>query len=610
MKRQISAFTKQSETTTSITSQKEYKVKCRWSYHDKTVRPIKLENTALILAIDFSEAQNTSNMKELRQMLLETLRRVDAFDALDPHREKIDPMRPLQVDRQREIGFVAVPQPLGNMSEGEVLAHLSRKLHHVEFLSPSAYPGIDEDFVDALRGLGVYDVCYGVGLIKDVFVMHDDTSSVDLTNYRSTLHYYGPQVVLYSVFMGQYKRWLALPAIVGVLMYAIRSYDLAGLLMVKMGMAPAGNELLFLQVLYGLFLTVWATLFVENWKRKIAEQIHNFDMESYEISTSSIERQYLNSICTFIKSSKPKFEPPIKDLTKKSDNQAMKQYLQLTVALFCGACIVAVVIYFLNILQDIVDADDNWPGLWKQAPFALYIVVMIVLEGVYNSIAERLTEWEAHRLQKEATKSLVMKKTLFVYLNMFGYPLYVAFYQKDLAVLRQYVFLTVSIKQIFLGAMIEMAPLLFSKAPTSSEWVEEMKKTYDKPPADVFMEYLEMFLDFGFLVLFSQFCEWIALWSLVHTVLEMATDQMKFRMQRRFFGYGFLDARDLAGCFEAASLLGVVTGAAYFIIVCPQEWTLTILAVEHCVIFFKLYLSMMIPDEPEEVSLSRMKKDL
>merc|ERR1712112_38180 len=71
---------------------------------------------------------------------------------------------------------------------------------------------------------------------------------------------------------------------------------------------------------------------------------------------------------------------------------------------------------------------------------------------------------------------------------MFGYPLYVAFYQQNLTVLRDYVFITVSLKQILLGTVVEMAPLLFRSKERSNrhnsaeEWIRAMREEYDTAP--------------------------------------------------------------------------------------------------------------------------------
>lgn len=589
-------------TTRSRKNRKTYKTNYRWSYHNKTVRPLLQERTCILWCISFADKDNSSNMQELRAILFDILTLWDAFDALDVERARINPRYSLKVDSKREVAFVGIPVVLcAGESEGEALARLWHDLLQCTFHErhEGRMPGMKKEITDDLAGCSVYNICSSTGLLKDSFVMHNDDIDVVLSNARSTLEYYGPDAAQYSVFMHHYASSLVYPAVFGLVMWGLR-------------LIGAG-DIVALEVLFGFFLTVWATLFVEGWKRRITQQTDAFHLESYEVSIDSVERKHLKSVVAYIRSDDTGPMPEYEEMCFKT-SKSMSEYLHPTLALFVGASIVGVTIYLLNALQDIVDQDERWPGMWKQAPFVLYIVVMIVLEHVYNQIAEVLTDWEAHRIPKEATKSLAMKKTLFAYLNMFGYPLYVAFYQQNLTVLRDYVFVTVSLKQILLGTVVEMAPLLFRSKKRSDqhnsaeEWIHAMREEYDTAPADIFMEYSEMFLDFGFLVLFSQFCEWIALWSLIHTTLETMTDQKKFRLQRRFYGSGFLDARDLASCFEAASLLGVVTSASYFLILCAPRWTLWIVAVEHCVILFKLYLSMMIPDEPEDVFLRRVMK--
>lgn len=589
----------------------------------------------------------------------------------------------------------------------------------------------NSELLEVVDGTGLLELCEKVGLVKDVFALHHYDSEVDVTRYQSLLAYYGPQVVLYVMFMKEYQSWLVSPALFGIAVYIIRILNFLPTDYVTM-----------LTFSYAIFITIWSTLFVEAWKRKISKMLFRYDMDKYTTPVVSTEESWLDEVEKYIMSKEEIVEKPplprrsslaslssvksnrtvstmtspqqrpslaprtssttastswsggpilpetypgdpskgrataseaglppmrrsvdeekeslgrhwastteepllgasrastlpasqrpsltgrrktassrassaVTDAKKKKKGIDMRTYFHLTFVLFIGIAFVATAIFCLNQFQSIVDTflkeNKEYSANWGHLPTALYIGVMVIMEQIYDNLAKMLTKWEKLRLPQEATKSHLMKRCLFVYMNMFGYPLYVGLYQQNLVALRDCIFITVSIKQILFGTVLEMLPLYFNKSNDAKKKKpkspEDVTAQNDLEPSDVFSEYLEMFLDFGYIVFFSPYCEWVALWSLIHTTLELTTDSIKFKMVRRFFGHGFLDVRDLAMCFEGASLAGVVVSAIYCIAMLPKEYTIVVLAVEHLVIFFKLFLGALIPDEPQSVTIGRM----
>ena len=211
------------------------------------------------------------------------------------------------------------------------------------------------------------------------------------------------------------------------------------------------------------------------------------------------------------------------------------------------------------------DSPDWWPGYWQHFPLVVNLGVMAGLENCYLSVSQVLTRWEGHHLRSEYIKSYVMKKTLFAYMSTFGLPLYVLFAKRDLQLLKKILFITVSIKQVGVGTMVEFIPSLrnwlrdFRSKQVDKFGPEYVYQQYKLPENDIYSEYEEMALDWGFLVLFAPLCEWMALWCFIDTWIELRTDNYKFRIQRRFFGHGHFNPSNYVCVFEAASLAGVVS---------------------------------------------------
>jgi len=704
-----------------------------------SIRKKPQEYTVLIIALN-ANLEPTPHLLDLRKLLIEQLVPFGAFDALDssenPSEKIIHPNQQMTTCRTRNTNFVAVPANLGSSPpEAEVISSLSRALRMLH-LTKNSDVVTNSELLEVVDGIGLLEICEKVGLIKDIFALHHYDSEVDVTRYQSLLAYYGPQVVLYVMFMKEYQSWLVSPALVGIAAYFIRILNFL-----------PKDYVSVLAFAYAIFITMWSTLFVEAWKRKIAKTLFRYDMEKYTTPVVSTEESWLEEVQKYIMSNKEVVEKPplprrsslaslssvksnrtvstrsssehrasqglrrssssgsiqypetvpggpgmgrttefmesspemrkssvqverelrsstnepllgarasitepllgrerassiprasqrrsmsqrrrssrgtslITDARKKKKGVDLSTYFHLTFVLFIGIAIVAVAIFGCNQFQSVVDQflkeNKEYSPNWGHLPTALYIGVMVIMEQIYDNLAKMLTKWEKLRLPHDATRSFMMKRCLFVYMNMFGFPLYVGLYQQNVVALRDCIFITVSIKQILFGTILEMLPLYFN-TNTSDEAHKKKSKSpsdvmaqNDLEHSDVFSEYLEMFLDFGYIVFFSPYCEWVALWSLIHTTLELTTDSIKFRMVRRFFGDGSFDARDLALCFEGASLAGVVVSAIYCIAMLPKEYAVIVLAVEHIVIFFKLFLGALIPDEPQSVTIGRMLEE-
>ncbi len=75
--------------------------------------------------------------------------------------------------------------------------------------------------------------------------------------------YFGEKVAMYFGFLGSLALWLIVPSIFGTVVFIRSKYvsDNIG------------------EVVFGLFMTLWATLFLENWKRQQATFAMKWGME-------------------------------------------------------------------------------------------------------------------------------------------------------------------------------------------------------------------------------------------------------------------------------------------------------------------------------------------
>jgi anoctamin-8 len=79
--------------------------------------------------------------------------------------------------------------------------------------------------------------------------------------------YYGEEYGFYFAWLVHYTGWLLPPAVAGLVIFVIQTYSYINSEEASLYTAyDAFNNIL--NPLYSIFIVIWATLFVESWKRK------------------------------------------------------------------------------------------------------------------------------------------------------------------------------------------------------------------------------------------------------------------------------------------------------------------------------------------------------
>ncbi|KAI0217279.1 Anoctamin-10 [Lamellibrachia satsuma] len=253
----------------------------------------------------------------------------------------------------------------------------------------------------------------------------------------------------------------------------------------------------------------------------------------------------------------------------------------------------------------------------------------------YRKLAKKLNDWENHRLQSAYDNHLITKLVLFDFVNCFLSLFYVAFYLQDMKLLRSHLATLLIVQQLVNQVLESAIPYLMYKrrkinikkqaSCRSHESTETLDTAVDnctrlqaeiESTKDTYVstldDYLEMFLQFGYVSLFSSVFPTAALWALVNNIVEIRTDafNMVHVYQRPF-------AQPTAGigawqmAFECISVLAVITNTALVALSpavqlnmsCMGEISTVLLFVlaEHALLLLKLVLAYLIPDEPRWV---------
>ncbi|XP_044141548.1 anoctamin-8 isoform X1 [Bufo gargarizans] len=261
------------------------------------------------------------------------------------------------------------------------------------------------------------------GVIQQIFPVHEQRilsrlmkSWVQAVCERQPLdeicEYFGVKIAMYFSWLGFYTSSLVYPAVFGMMLWFFTESD------------QTSRDICC--VVFALFNVVWATLFLEGWKRRGAEL-------AYKWGT-------LDTPAEFIEEPRPQFRgvkrispvtnceefyyPPWKRLLFQS-------CVSLPVCMSC-LCFVFVVMLACFELQEFILSIRELPRLVRFFPKILLAIIVSSCDEVYRKIAYWLNDMENYRLQSAYEKHLIIKIVLFQFVNSYLSLFYIGFYLKDM----------------------------------------------------------------------------------------------------------------------------------------------------------------------------------
>uniref|UniRef100_A0A4W5M843 Anoctamin n=1 Tax=Hucho hucho TaxID=62062 RepID=A0A4W5M843_9TELE len=236
-----------------------------------------------------------------------------------------------------------------------------------------------------------------------------------------------------------------------------------------------------------------------------------------------------------------------------------------------------------------------WTGVLLFIPSIIYAVVIEIMNLIYRYAAEFLTGWENHRLESTFQNHLVLKVLVFNFFNCFASLFYIAFVMQDMVLLRQSLATLLITSQILNQIMEAFLPYWLQRRRNKKAHKRMIKTMGDKElplseqvklEADMstylgtFDDYLELFLLFGYVSLFSCVYPLAAVLVVLNNVTEVYSDAFKMcTVFKRPFsepaanigvwqeretsqGGKFLCFLFFQLAFEAMSVIAVVTNCA------------------------------------------------
>uniref|UniRef100_A0A8C3HEG8 Anoctamin n=1 Tax=Chrysemys picta bellii TaxID=8478 RepID=A0A8C3HEG8_CHRPI len=255
--------------------------------------------------------------------------------------------------------------------------------------------------------------------------------------------YFGVKIAMYFAWLGFYTSAMVYPAVFGSILYTFTEND------------QTSRDICC--VVFAIFNVIWATLFLEEWKRRGAEFAYKWG--TLDTPAESIEepRPQFRGIKRIspVTNVEEFYYPPWKRLL-------FQCLVSLPVCLICLSFVFLVMLGCFE-LQEFVLSIKELPRLIRFLPKIALALIVTACDDVYRKIAYWLNDMENYRLQSAYEKHLIIKIVLFQFVNSYLSLFYIGFYLKDMERLKE-MLATLLITRQFLQNIKEVSqPHLYRK---------------------------------------------------------------------------------------------------------------------------------------------------
>jgi len=423
--------------------------------------------------------------------------------------------------------------------------------------------------------------------------------------------YFGEKVAFYFAFLQTYCRWLVFPSLVGFILFFWQ----------------VGENRVDIDVLpfFGLGMALWATLFLEFWKRREAELRCDWGMTNYESQEGTRPEFTGSDVRSPVTGKWIRHFPPRWRVCRLFTSQSV---------VGCLICVVLGCVVSIFFLRTYLSDKDKNLGTYVTA--IINAIQIQILNYVYALIANILNEYENHRTPSEFENALIVKTFLFKFINSYNSLFYIAFFKRYetacpdgtcMEELRIQLGILFGVA-IFVSNAIEIGvPYLKTKlnAYLNRNVTDRVAKT-EKPKTDLELEFElepyttltdfdEMVIQFGYVSLFVVAFPLAPLGALLNNYVEIRLDASKLcQLCQRPRPLG---ATGIGTFFDILTIVSYIAVATNMVLVSfgtsiittwsdgdgfKKAWIFFIS--EHVIIIFKVFIAYAINDVSQNVQES------
>ncbi|KAH3837137.1 anoctamin-8-like isoform X2 [Dreissena polymorpha] len=510
--------------------------------------------------------------------------------------------------------------------------------------------------VNFLEGQAIVPLLLSKQVICQVFPLHDRTALLKLRKgwvqtfirrqpIDDICRYFGVKIAMYFAFLGFYTRLLLAPTVLGVAVWFLQSSS------------QVIEDVCF--VGFALFNVMWATMYCEAWRRRSSELAYHWGTLDKRSELLQDPRPlYTGYLVT----------SPVTGRQEPYYPAWMRQvffyFVSVPVISLCLLVVFCVMLVIFE-LQEWVNSlvkSQIAPSFCTTLPKILLAICIGILDDIYRKIATWLNDKENYRLEEKYDNNLIIKLVLFQFVNSFLSLFYIAFYLQDMDRLREqlatllitrqvignlreallpYILWKMKLMRVGYNITGHMSPNTLEKeindmtGSNSSEKQQkdesdisntkrEDEKTSElvltqaeiestmKKYENTFDDYLELFIQYGYVILFSSAFPLAALCALLNNVIEIRSDAFKLCINhQRPFGRRVQDIGIWQDALVVMGVIAVLVNSALIGVsgqmdrMAPGLDTsatiIVIIVLEHVILVLKMCVTYAIPSQPQSI---------
>ncbi|XP_061540104.1 anoctamin-8 isoform X2 [Phycodurus eques] len=308
--------------------------------------------------------------------------------------------------------------------------------------------------INFLEGQPIIPELSARGVIQQMFPLHEQRvlshlmkSWVQAVCEKQPLDdicdYFGVKIAMYFAWLGFYTTSMLYPAVIGFVLWMLTESD------------QTSRDICC--VVFALFNVVWATLFLERWKRRGAELAYKWGTLDTPAESLEEPRPQFRGVkrCSPVTGCEELYYPPWR-------RRVFRWLVSLPICLLC-LCFVFLVMLICFELQEFVMGIKEMPRLARFIPKIMLAITVTACDEVYRKIACWLNDMENYRLQSAYEKNLIIKIVLFQFVNSYLSLFYIGFYLKDMERLKEMLATLLIIRQFLQNVKEVLQPYVYER---------------------------------------------------------------------------------------------------------------------------------------------------
>ncbi|XP_002660858.1 anoctamin-8 [Danio rerio] len=253
--------------------------------------------------------------------------------------------------------------------------------------------------------------------------------------------YFGVKIAMYFAWLGFYTNSMLYPAVIGFLLWMFAESD------------QTSQDICC--VVFAIFNVVWATLFLERWKRREAELAYKWGTLDTPAESLEEPRPQFRGVKRHspVTGCEEFYYPPWK-------RRMFRWFVSFPICILC-LCFVCLAMFICLELQEFVMETKEFPSICRFIPKILLAVTVTVCDEVYKKIALWLNDMENYRLQSTYDNNLILKTVFFQFINSYLSLFYIGFYLKDMERLKEMLATLLIFRQFLQNIKEVLQPYLY-----------------------------------------------------------------------------------------------------------------------------------------------------